>query len=94
MSAAMLPESHVAIHQTRLDRRKFRSPHVFLPQQLIYRPRPGGGLTYARGEYDSVYGRIASDWKIENGALSLRVHTLRIKDQRITRLITGADKIV
>src|SRR5215218_7557465 len=31
---------------------------------IVIRPRPGGGLTYARGEYDSVRGRISSSWRI------------------------------
>ena len=37
------------------------------------RPQPGGGLTWARGEYQSIRGRIVSDWKIENRVLRLRV---------------------
>lgn len=28
---------------------------------------PTGEMTYAKGYYDSPYGRIESDWKIENG---------------------------
>lgn len=31
------------------------------------KPVPGGGLTYAKGSTVSPYGRIASEWKIENG---------------------------
>jgi alpha-L-rhamnosidase len=42
-------------------------------KHAIIRPRPGGGLTYARGEYQSLYGRIASDWKVEKGTLHLAV---------------------
>jgi alpha-L-rhamnosidase len=33
---------------------------------ILIRPRPGGGLTQASGEYDSVRGRISSSWKIED----------------------------
>lgn len=33
----------------------------------ILHPHPGGGLTYARATYDSIHGRIVSDWKLENG---------------------------
>ena len=36
-------------------------------------PRPGAPLTWARGHYDSVHGRIASDWRIEGGRLTLDV---------------------
>lgn len=28
-------------------------------------PRPGGGVTWARGEYESMHGRIAVNWRIE-----------------------------
>jgi alpha-L-rhamnosidase len=36
-------------------------------------PRPGAPLTWARGHYDSVHGRIASDWRIEGGRMTLDV---------------------
>lgn len=42
-------------------------------KHIVLRPRPGGGLTYARGEYQSIYGRIASDWQLRNGQLSWTV---------------------
>ncbi|MET8980017.1 family 78 glycoside hydrolase catalytic domain [Streptomyces sp. NPDC004539] len=37
------------------------------------RPRPGGGLTRARAEFDSVRGRIAVSWRIEDGRFTLDV---------------------
>ena len=36
-------------------------------------PRPGGGLTWARGKYESMHGTIVSEWKIEDGSLTLNV---------------------
>ncbi len=33
--------------------------------RIVIRPRPGGSLTHARAEYDSVRGRISSFWRIE-----------------------------
>lgn len=36
-------------------------------ERFRIRPRPGGGVTWARGQYDSPRGRIASDWKREDG---------------------------
>jgi alpha-L-rhamnosidase len=39
--------------------------------QIVIRPRPGGSLTHARAEYDSVRGRISSSWKIEDGRFVL-----------------------
>jgi alpha-L-rhamnosidase len=41
--------------------------------RIVIRPRPGGGLTHARGEYDSVRGRISSSWKIDGGRFVLEV---------------------
>jgi alpha-L-rhamnosidase len=32
-------------------------------------PDPTGQMTFAKGHYDSMYGRIESGWKIENGQL-------------------------
>ena len=37
------------------------------------RPQPGGDLTSARTEYESLYGTIVSDWKLEDGAVVVRV---------------------
>jgi len=41
--------------------------------RIVIRPRLGGGLRHARGDYDSVRGRILSSWKIEDGVFSLEV---------------------
>jgi alpha-L-rhamnosidase len=41
--------------------------------RMVIRPRPGGGLRHARGEYDSVRGRISSSWKIEDDRFVLDV---------------------
>jgi alpha-L-rhamnosidase len=41
--------------------------------QVRIRPRPGGGLTWARGEYGSKRGKIASLWRIEGERFTLRV---------------------
>jgi alpha-L-rhamnosidase len=42
-------------------------------RRIVIRPRPGGSLTYARAEYDSVRGRISSSWKIEDDRFVLEV---------------------
>jgi len=38
---------------------------------LAPQPDPTTGLTWARGSYDSVHGRIVSDWTCENGHFTL-----------------------
>ena len=40
-------------------------------KHFVIRPRPGGGLTWAKGRYDSIRGRIESEWKIEDNFFSL-----------------------
>jgi alpha-L-rhamnosidase len=40
-------------------------------KHIIIRPRPGGGLTEASGSFDSIHGKIATKWKLENGTFSL-----------------------
>jgi alpha-L-rhamnosidase len=36
-------------------------------------PRPGGTLTWAKGSYNSITGRIVSDWKKEKGVFTLKI---------------------
>ena len=42
-------------------------------KHIIIRPLPGGGLTHARAEYDSMYGKIVSAWRISDGEFRLQV---------------------
>ncbi|MDP2899167.1 MAG: glycoside hydrolase family 78 protein [bacterium] len=42
-------------------------------KHFTIRPRPGGGLTWANGSYESMHGTIVSDWKVERGDFTLRV---------------------
>jgi alpha-L-rhamnosidase len=41
--------------------------------KVVIKPQPGAPLTWARGHYDSIQGRIASDWKMEGNRLTLNV---------------------
>ncbi len=41
--------------------------------EIRIRPRPGGGLTWAKTRYDSVHGPIATHWRREGGGLRLDV---------------------
>jgi alpha-L-rhamnosidase len=36
-------------------------------KHFVIRPRPCPGLTWVKAEYDSIRGKIVSDWKIEDG---------------------------
>jgi alpha-L-rhamnosidase len=42
-------------------------------QHFVLHPIPGGGLTWAKGSYESIRGRIESSWKIEAGRFTLDV---------------------
>ena len=42
-------------------------------KHIIIRPRPGGGLGYAKAEYDSINGKIVSDWRVADGEFVLKV---------------------
>ena len=46
-----------------------RSPEKAAFKQIILKPTPDPDkvMTFAKGYYDSVYGRISSEWKLENG---------------------------
>lgn len=36
-------------------------------RKIVMKPELGEGVTWAKGHYDSINGRIGSDWKIEDG---------------------------
>ena len=42
-------------------------------EQFVLRPVPGGGLTWAKGSYASIRGRIESAWRVENGTLTVDI---------------------
>jgi alpha-L-rhamnosidase len=42
-------------------------------KKIKIRPRPGGGLTWAKAAHDSPYGRISTHWKHSDDTFSLHV---------------------
>lgn len=42
-------------------------------KKFIIKPEPGGSLTWADGSYNSIYGKISTNWKIEDNQFKLRV---------------------
>jgi len=38
-------------------------------RQILFRPRPGGSLTWAKAELEAPQGRVAISWKLEKGKL-------------------------
>jgi alpha-L-rhamnosidase len=42
-------------------------------KHIVIHPRPGGGLTFAKAEFQSIHGKIVSGWKIEKGEFRLNI---------------------
>ena len=42
-------------------------------RRIVIHPYPGGGLTWARARYESLYGPIESGWRLEGGQFRLTV---------------------
>ena len=42
-------------------------------KHFILEPHPGGGLTHAKAEYESMYGKIVSDWALDGNTLQYNV---------------------
>ncbi|MBI5832131.1 MAG: glycoside hydrolase family 78 protein [Armatimonadetes bacterium] len=42
-------------------------------RRIVVEPRPGGGVTSAKGSYRSGYGLITTDWRLDDGKLTLSV---------------------
>ena len=40
---------------------------------IIIDPRPGGDLTSAQSDFDSIHGKISTNWTLQNGSFSLHV---------------------
>lgn len=57
-------------------------------RKILIHPRPGGGLTWAKGRLDSPYGVIASEWKLTGSRFSLKV-TIPPNTTAIIRLPNG-----
>ena len=42
-------------------------------KKICFEPRPGGGINWAKGCYDSVYGRISCKWRKAHGLFRIEV---------------------
>jgi alpha-L-rhamnosidase len=65
-------------------------------ERVIIRPHPGGSLTYARGSFESVRGRIATKWAREAGRFNLDVEippnvraSVRVPSSRPNEVVDG-----
>lgn len=42
-------------------------------KKIFMKPELGNGITWARGHYDSIHGRIESDWKVDGDVFTWRI---------------------
>ena len=42
-------------------------------KQVVIKPTPGGNFQYAYADYETMYGKVSSHWKIDNGNLLMDV---------------------
>jgi len=42
-------------------------------KHIIIQPHPGGGLTYAKASTRSMFGKVASGWKVQDGKMTLNI---------------------
>jgi alpha-L-rhamnosidase len=42
-------------------------------QHVVIHPRPGGGLTWAKAEFDSIHGRISTHWQMADDGFQLEL---------------------
>lgn len=48
-------------------------PEFTAYKKIRIKPVIGGNLTYARAEHETMYGKVSSEWKLENNKLTLNV---------------------
>jgi alpha-L-rhamnosidase len=64
-------------------------------REIIIHPRMDSHVTKARGEYESVYGKIVSDWKREDGgAFSLEVAIPANTTAKILLPMVGSGQVI
>jgi len=70
-------------------------------KHILIQPRPGGGLTFANASVESMYGRVASGWKITEGKFTLNVEvppnttaTVRLPGARLEQVTEGQKPLV
>ena len=62
-------------------------------KRFFIAPQPVGDLTWARGIYDSVRGRIVSDWKRAQGRFTLRVRIPPNTSARVYLPVHSAERV-
>ena len=65
-------------------------------KHVLIQPQPGGGLTFANASVESIYGRVASGWKIADGRFALTIEvpanttaTVRLPRAKLEQVTEG-----
>jgi alpha-L-rhamnosidase len=59
-------------------------------KHILITPRPGGNLSFASAELDTMYGTVKSSWKIDNGKMQMEV--LIPHNTKATVVLPGAKR--
>jgi len=51
-------------------------------KEIEIRPYPGGSFTFAKAEYNSIYGKIVSHWEIQDDVFTLNIEVPMISKHR------------
>ena len=62
-------------------------------ERILIAPQPGSGLTFANATYDSVRGRIVSDWKTDANATTYSITIPANTTAQISLPATGAAQV-
>lgn len=62
-------------------------------KKIVIKPRPGGPLTHAKAEYQSLYGPIRSEWTLTGGRFVLDV-AIPVNTTAVVLLPDGSRKEV
>lgn len=63
-------------------------------KRIVIKPHVLGDLTFARASYDSIHGRIVSDWKVENRTFALSVTIPANTTATVYIPAAGKDKVM
>ena len=68
-------------------------------RHVLFQPRPGGNITWAKGSLQTRYGKVSSSWAIEEGRMTLEISlppnttgTVKLPDGETVKVKAGEHK--
>lgn len=68
-------------------------PDVPAYKRIVIHPRPGGNLTFAKARFQSVHGKVASEWSIKDNEFLLAIIIPANTTAKVVLPTTMADKV-